>query len=277
MPDNTRTEGKTDYYARKRLVAQDKNKYSSPKYRLVVRFTNKDVIAQLVHAKLAGDLVVSSAHAQELPRYGVKVGLKNYSAAYCIGLLLARRHLKKLGLDEKYQGVDKADGEEYHVEGSEEGPRPFKAILDVGLARTTTGSKVFSVVKGAADGGLDVPHSTRRFVGYSEENLDSGILRAHIFGEHVANYMRMCKEKNDGGYEKKFSKYISAGVGPDDLENMYTTAHEMIRKDPSFTKKSIKENPDRKHRKYSLPRRSYATRKNRVKQILAAKAKGTAE
>jgi large subunit ribosomal protein L5e len=35
-----RREGKTDYYARKRLVIQDKDKYNSPKYRLVVRLTN---------------------------------------------------------------------------------------------------------------------------------------------------------------------------------------------------------------------------------------------
>ena len=36
-----RREGKTDYYARKRLCVQDKNKYNTPKYRLVVRITNK--------------------------------------------------------------------------------------------------------------------------------------------------------------------------------------------------------------------------------------------
>lgn len=41
------TEGKTDYYARKRLVVQAKNKYNSPKYRLVVRITNKDIICQV--------------------------------------------------------------------------------------------------------------------------------------------------------------------------------------------------------------------------------------
>lgn len=35
-----RREGKTDYYARKRLIIQDKDKYNSPKYRFVVRFTN---------------------------------------------------------------------------------------------------------------------------------------------------------------------------------------------------------------------------------------------
>ena len=39
--------GKTDYRARLRLVTQDKNKYNTPKYRLVVRFTNKDIICQV--------------------------------------------------------------------------------------------------------------------------------------------------------------------------------------------------------------------------------------
>merc|ERR1712137_756546 len=47
-----RREGKTDYQARRKLVAQDKNKYNSKKYRLVVRFTNKDIIAQIVYPKL---------------------------------------------------------------------------------------------------------------------------------------------------------------------------------------------------------------------------------
>jgi len=41
------TEGRTDYYARKRLVVQEKNKYNTPKYRLIVRFTNKDIICQV--------------------------------------------------------------------------------------------------------------------------------------------------------------------------------------------------------------------------------------
>ena len=41
------SEGKTDYFARKRLVTQDKNKYNTPKYRFVVRFTNKDITCQV--------------------------------------------------------------------------------------------------------------------------------------------------------------------------------------------------------------------------------------
>jgi large subunit ribosomal protein L5e len=42
-----RREGKTDYYARKRLIVQDKNKYNTNKYRLIVRFTNTKVVAQV--------------------------------------------------------------------------------------------------------------------------------------------------------------------------------------------------------------------------------------
>ena len=84
-------EGKTDYFARRRLVVQDKNKYNTPKYRMIVRFTNKDIICQIAYARMVGDVIICSAYSHELPRYGVKVGLTNYAAAYCTGLLLARR------------------------------------------------------------------------------------------------------------------------------------------------------------------------------------------
>jgi large subunit ribosomal protein L5e len=43
-----RREGKTDYYARKRLVFQEKDKYDSRKYRLCVRRTNKRIITQVI-------------------------------------------------------------------------------------------------------------------------------------------------------------------------------------------------------------------------------------
>ena len=42
-----RREGKTDYRNRKFLNMQDKNKYNTPKYRLIVRISNKDVCAQV--------------------------------------------------------------------------------------------------------------------------------------------------------------------------------------------------------------------------------------
>ena len=37
--------------------------------------------------------------------------MKNYAAAYCTGLLVARRLLKKLGLDEIYEGIEEVTGE----------------------------------------------------------------------------------------------------------------------------------------------------------------------
>ena len=87
-------EGKTDYYARKRLVVQAKNKYNSPKYRLVVRFTNKDIVCQIVYAKIQGDYVLAAAYAHELKDYGVKGGLTNWSAG--------KFGLKDLKFDEEY-------------------------------------------------------------------------------------------------------------------------------------------------------------------------------
>lgn len=66
--------------------------------------------------------------------------------------------LHKLDLADKYEGVTDVTGEDYNVEAMDEGPRPFRCFLDVGLTRTTTGNRVFAAMKGAADGGLDIPH-----------------------------------------------------------------------------------------------------------------------
>lgn len=74
-PCQRATQGKTDYRARLRLTTQDKNKYNTHKYRIVVRFSNKDVTCQVVYAAIAGDVVVASAYAHELPKYGLKVRL----------------------------------------------------------------------------------------------------------------------------------------------------------------------------------------------------------
>lgn len=73
------------------LHQQAKNKYNTPKYRMVVRFSNKDITCQLAYARLEGDRVLAAAYSHELPKYGISVGLTNYAAAYCTGLLLARR------------------------------------------------------------------------------------------------------------------------------------------------------------------------------------------
>lgn len=53
---------------------------------------------------MTGDRVLAAAESNELKKFGLTAGLTNYSAAYCTGLLLARRLLKKVGLAEMYSG-----------------------------------------------------------------------------------------------------------------------------------------------------------------------------
>jgi len=268
-----RHQGKTDYRARKRLVAQDKNKYNTPKTRFVVRITNRDVICQLVRAKIAGDEVVSAASAHELSHFGMPTGHSNYAAAYATGLLLARRWLKKINLDTKYEGQKDIKGEDFQIEPLDDGPRPFKALLDVGLRRTTTGSKVFAALKGATDGGLNIPHSETRFVGYDadEEKLNADVLRKHIFGVHISEWMKSLKNDNPDSYKRHFSQYIKTGINPDELEKKWTAVHAAIRKDPEV-KKSTKQ-PPKEHKKTKSPKRTLAGRKNRVRQRITNRGK----
>lgn len=233
-----RREGKTDYFARKRLVVQDKNKYNSPKYRMIVRITNKDICCQVAYARIEGDKIIESAYSHELPQFGVKVGLTNYAAAYCTGLLLARRVLKKFNLDKTYVGQTKVDGELFEVEDVEEGPGAFRACLDVGLARTSTGARVFGAMKGAVDGGMDIPHSEKRFPGYDDEanEFSAEVHKKHIFGGHVAQYMEHLVQEDEEAYKKQFSQYIKKGVNSDSIEEMYKKCHAAIRSNPDRKK-----------------------------------------
>lgn len=148
------------------MVIQDKNKYSAPRYRLVVRITNHFVITQIVHSEIDGDHVLASAYSSELPRYGLSLGLKNYSACYCTGLLIARRTLHKLKLADTYKGNEKVTAEvvkttyanegsgrtrEYWVKEVAGDKKPFRAVLDVGIRPTTTGARIFGVISGKRD------------------------------------------------------------------------------------------------------------------------------
>ncbi|XP_072970552.1 large ribosomal subunit protein uL18-like [Typha angustifolia] len=264
-----RRQGKTDYRARIRLINQDKNKYNTPKYRFVVRFTNKDITAQIISASIAGDLVLAAAYSHELPRYGLEVGLTNYAAAYCTGLLVARRVLKMLEMDEEYEGNVEATGEDFSVEPAES-RRPFRALLDVGLVRTTTGNRVFGALKGALDGGLDIPHSDKRFAGFKKDDkqLDAEVHRKYIFGGHIASYMRTLMEDEPEKYQTHFSEYIKRGVEPDDMEELYKKVHAAIRADPSL-KKSTKE-PPKEHKRFNLKKLTYEERKAKLIERLNA-------
>ncbi|CEJ93106.1 Putative 60S ribosomal protein L5 (CPR4) [[Torrubiella] hemipterigena] len=279
-----RRQGKTDYYARKRLITQAKNKYNAPKYRLVVRFTNKDIIMQLVTSEITGDKIFCAAYAHELRAYGINHGLTNWAAAYATGLLIARRALKKLGLDESFTGVEEADGEFTLTEAAEhdgEERRPFKAFLDVGLARTSTGARVFGALKGASDGGILVPHSEKRFPGYDMETkeLDADVLRNYIYGGHVAEYMETLADDDEERYQGQFKMYIEDDVEAESLEELYTEAHAAIREDPfkkveSSEPKKSKEEWKAISKKYRATKLTKAQKEERVqekiKTLLAA-------
>lgn len=272
-PFRRRREGKTDYHARKRMVTQFKNKYATPKYRLVVRFTNKDIIAQIISSQLQGDVVFTSAYAHELPRYGIKHGLTNWSAAYAVGLLIARRALQKLGLDEIYKGDEEHSGEFSLTEAVEGEKRPFKVILDVGLTRTTCGARVFGALKGASDGGLYIPHSPKRFPGWDieSEELDTDILQKYIVGGHVAEYMEELADDDEERYRQLFKSYLDDGIEPDALEDVYTSAHEAIRADPLFrpTDKSKKEEWKKTSLQFKQKRMTHAERQARIQEKIS--------
>jgi len=235
-----RREGKTDYRARRKMVRQDKNKFNTKKYRMVVRFTNKRCICQIMYATIRGDMVVAQAQSSELTKYGIPAGHKNYAAAYCTGLLVARRLLKKFNLDEAFKGKEEIDGEDYHVEDEEEADqRPFKCILDVGLQTTATGHRMWGALKGAVDGGLHIPHTNKKFPGFKpaeekgqEPEYDAEAHKDKIFGGHVKEYMEMLAEEDPTKYEAHFSKYISDDIDADKLEDMYSEAHSKIKENP---------------------------------------------
>jgi len=232
------------------------------------------VITQIVHPKVHGDECLCAAYSHELPGFGIPVGLTNYAAAYATGLLLARRTLAKLNIADKFAGVKEANGKYEPVRTKKDDPEesderfPFKAILDVGLTRTTTGARVFGALKGAVDGGLAVPHRENRFPGYKGGKLNDKVHRDHIFGKHVGEYLKQVNEERAENSDEKilqFNKFAAAGVKPDTIEAMYKKAHAEIRKNPA-KKTQAKKAP--------ATRKSYASKKlTHAERTAAAKKK----
>merc|ERR1711887_161992 len=81
----------------------------------------------------------------------------------------------------------------------------------------------------------DIPHSVKRFPGYDneEKKLDAEVHRNHIFGQHVADYMKHLQEEDEEAFKRQFSRFIKLGVTADSIEGMYKKAHAAIRADPS--------------------------------------------
>ncbi len=124
IPVRRRREFKTDYRARRNILRGE-----IP--RLIVRKTNRYLITQIVKSSEAQDSVVFSANSKELKNYGYNFSFSNTSAAYLTGFLIGMKAKGKIQ----------------------------KAILDLGLQRSTKGSKLYAAVKGFSDSGINIPHS----------------------------------------------------------------------------------------------------------------------
>lgn len=161
----------------------------------------------------------------------------------------------------------------------EDEPRPFKAYLDVGLRRTSTGNRVFGAMKGASDGGIFIPHNTKRFPGFDAETktIDAETLQKYIVGGHVAEYMESLEEEDDERFKKQFSTYLAEDIGSEDIEELYTSAYAAIREDPEFkpTEKDVAK-WKAESQKLREPKLTREQRRERVEQKIAAYKAGRA-
>lgn len=176
-------EGKTDYRYRIRLIR-------SGKPRLVTRISLNHVIAQVMKATTKGDMASVSAHSKNLKKFGWKSHGSNIPAAYLVGLLCGYRAVKD---DVK------------------------ECILDIGTHDPTSQAKVFAVLKGALDAGLQIPH-------------DEGILpkEDRINGTHISKYAAMLKEKNPKTYQTRFSGYLARGLHPEQMSEHFNVIKQAI-------------------------------------------------
>jgi len=176
VPHRRRREGKTNY--KKRLKS-----LKSGSVRLVVRRSSKNIYCQLVEYKKEGDVVIASSSSKELQKFGWNVDCGNLPAAYLTGLLCGAK-----AKGNKLSGV----------------------ILDTGLAVSVRGSRLYSVLKGAIDGGLEVLHSEEAFPPVER-----------VSGKHIADYAVKMKKEKPTQYKSHFSKYLELKINPEDLPKLF--------------------------------------------------------
>lgn len=129
LPYQRKRKGKTNYKKRLCLL-------TAQKPRLVIRFTNRQIIAQLVNFRASGDLVLVGLASSCLKKYQWSSSFKNLPAAYLTGYLLGRKALQK---------------------------NIKEAVLDLGFKPPFRGNKAYALLKGALDAGMSLPHSPEVF------------------------------------------------------------------------------------------------------------------
>ena len=161
-------------YRRKRTHYTDYKKrlalLKSGKHRLVIRRSANYITAQLVDYSPAGDKILLTVSSKELVAHGWKYSCKNIPAAYLTGLLFAKK-----AKDNKLADT---------------------AIVDIGSFVSKKGSRLYSLVKGVIDGGINVP--------VSEEVLPS---EERVKGSHIVNIGKNVSKGN-----MQFSAYNKSGI-----------------------------------------------------------------
>lgn len=78
-------------------------------------------------------------------------------------------------------------------------------------------------MQGGLDGGIDIPHSEKRFIGYDRESkkLDAETLQKYIYGGNVGEYMEWLQEENGDKYHTHFKQALAEDLDADSLEDMY--------------------------------------------------------
>ncbi|GFU12182.1 60S ribosomal protein L5 [Trichonephila clavipes] len=111
----------------------------------------------------------------------------------------------------------------------------------------------------------EILKGNKRFPGYDAESkeFNAEIHRKHIFGQHVADYMRLLMEEDEDGYKRQFSQYIKLGITPDEMEDIYKKAHLAIRADPDHKPKPEKTNV--KKIRWNRKKMNLKERRNRLK------------
>jgi len=144
--------------------------------------------------------------------------------------------------------VTEATGEYVNIEELAEKKgveyRPFTCYLDLGLVRSTVGNRVFAAMKGAVDGGLNIPHSDKIFPTFKKEVKGTNALKERIFGKHVQSYMDiLAKDTDKTGNDQQFSKWKAClkKAGVKTVEEFYKKIHVEIRKNPIKAKRVVKE------------------------------------
>ena len=153
-----RRQGRTNYKKRRTMLLSGKDRF-------VVRKSNKNIICQIITSKEGQDKVIVQVNSTELKKYGWKNNTGNIPSAYLTGYLCAKKSKKK------------------------------NAVLDMGLQTSTKGSRIYAALKGAIDGGINIP--------YDDKVIPS---ENRIKGEHINKEM----EKHWGEVKSKIEKETKA-------------------------------------------------------------------